>query len=132
MSFWQAIASGFSNYVVFSGRAIRSEYWYWVLFTILGGLATELLDAAIFVPHGLLASPLNGVFSLLTFLPSLAVSVRRLHDIDRTGWWLLIVLTIVGLFLLIYWACKSGTPSSNRFGPDPLNGGGQVSPRPAI
>jgi len=119
MNFWQAIVSGFRNYVTFSGRAARPEYWYWVLFTVLAGLATEILDSAIFATHIPSASPLNGVFNLLTFLPSLALAVRRLHDIDRSGWWLLITLTIIGIFILIYWACKRGTAGPNRFGPNP-------------
>jgi uncharacterized membrane protein YhaH (DUF805 family) len=122
MDFGQAIASGFSNYVRFSGRAARSEYWFWILFIILGGLATQIIDSAIFASHSSV-SPLNAVFNLLTFLPSLAVGVRRLHDIDRSGWWILIVFTIVGIFLLIYWACQEGTPGPNRFGPDPFTGG---------
>jgi uncharacterized membrane protein YhaH (DUF805 family) len=53
-------------------------------------------------------------------LPGLAVWVRRLHDIDRTGWWLLIVFTVIGIILLVAWACTRGTPGPNRFGPDPL------------
>jgi uncharacterized membrane protein YhaH (DUF805 family) len=129
MNFWQAITSGFSNYVTFSGRAIRSEYWYWVLFSILGGIATEILDTAMF-PQVSGASPLNAVFNLITFLPSLAIAVRRLHDINRTGWWVLIALTVIGIFVLIYWACKKGTPGPNRFGPDPFVAVGQVNPLP--
>jgi uncharacterized membrane protein YhaH (DUF805 family) len=131
MNFWQAIKSGFFNYVTFRGRAIRSEYWYWVLFTMLGGVATEMLDAGIFSSDIPTASPLNGVFNLLTFLPSLALSVRRLHDIDRTGWWVLIAFTVIGIFLLLYWACKKGTPGPNRFGPDPFTAMAQISPLPA-
>jgi uncharacterized membrane protein YhaH (DUF805 family) len=123
MNFWQAIKSGFVNYVTFSGRAVRSEYWFWVLFSVLGGLATEILDAGIFSSDIPSASPLNSVFNLLTFLPSLAIAIRRLHDIDKRGWWVLITLTIIGIFFLIYWACKKGTPGPNRFGPDPFAAG---------
>jgi uncharacterized membrane protein YhaH (DUF805 family) len=130
MNFWQAIRSGFYNYVTFSGRAMRSEYWYWVLFSLLCGLATEILDAGIFSSSIPSASPLNGVFNLLTFLPSLALSVRRLHDIDRTGWWVLFAFTIIGIFFLIYWACKRGTPGPNRFGPDPFAVLAPASPNP--
>ena len=130
MNFWQAVWSGFYNYAKFSGRAIRSEYWFWVLFTIIGGLATGSLDYALF-PNVSGASPLNGVFELITFLPSLGMSIRRLHDIDRKGWWVLITLTIVGIFVLLYWACKKGAPGPNRFGPDPFGADGYVSPRPA-
>jgi uncharacterized membrane protein YhaH (DUF805 family) len=123
MGFGQAIASGFSHYVTFSGRAFRSEYWLWVLFTVIGGLATGILDSAVF-GYTVGSSPLNGIFELITFLPSLALGVRRLHDIDRTGWWLLIALTVIGIFVLIYWACKKGTPGPNRFGPDRLAAAG--------
>jgi YidC/Oxa1 family membrane protein insertase len=128
MDFWEAVASGFTNYVTFSGRAIRSEFWYWILFTLLGASATNLIDAAMSVwpPTSSLISPFNSVFHLLTFLPSVAVGVRRLHDVDRSGWWMLIALTIIGVFVLIYWFCKPSTPAENQFGPDPLE---EVSPR---
>jgi len=118
MDFWQAITSGFSKYVTFSGRAIRSEYWYWILFMVLGAITTITLDLALFPDST--PEPLNSIFNLLTFLPYLAVGVRRLHDVNRSGWWILIVFTIVGIFLLIYWACKRGTLGPNRFGADPL------------
>jgi uncharacterized membrane protein YhaH (DUF805 family) len=119
MNFGQAVKSGFSHYVTFSGRAFRSEYWLWVLFTAIGGLATVILDSAIF-GYDPGVSPLNGIFDLVTFLPSLALAARRLHDSDRTAWWLLLVLTGIGAILLIVWFCFRGTPGPNRFGPDPL------------
>jgi uncharacterized membrane protein YhaH (DUF805 family) len=120
MGFTQAIASGFRNYVNFSGRACRSEYWYWVLFTLLGGIVTGIVDYGAFPEASM--SPLNSLFNLACLLPSLAVAIRRLHDIDRTGWWFLIVLTVIGAILLIVWACFRGTIGANRFGPDPLAG----------
>jgi uncharacterized membrane protein YhaH (DUF805 family) len=65
--------------------------------------------------------PLNSIFSLLTFLPGLCLAIRRLHDVNRSGWWLLIGFTIVGLFFpLLYWNCSKGTTGENRFGADPL------------
>jgi uncharacterized membrane protein YhaH (DUF805 family) len=118
MDFWQAIASGFSDYVVFSGRAARSQYWYWILFTVLGGLATGIIDVAAFSNDML--SPFNSIFNILTILPTLAVTVRRLHDVDRSGWWILLLITVIGVFVVIYWACQPGTPGPNRFGADPL------------
>jgi uncharacterized membrane protein YhaH (DUF805 family) len=118
MNFQQAIASGFQNYVNFAGRAVRSEYWYWVLFSVLGGLVTGILDGALFTTDSI--SPLNSIFGLLTFLPSLAVGVRRLHDIDRTGWWVLIAFTIIGIIVLIVWACQKSDPGPNRYGPPRL------------
>ena len=91
MTFQQAIASGFQNYATFAGRAARSEYWFWTLFAILVGAAAAILDAAFF--PGLHTGPIHSLASLALFLPGLSVSVRRLHDLDRTGWWVLIVLT---------------------------------------
>jgi uncharacterized membrane protein YhaH (DUF805 family) len=122
MNFGEAIASVFRNYVTFSGRAARAEYWYWVLFTLILSIVTVVLDRAIFPDSESGAGPINTVASIIILLPSIAVGVRRLHDIDRTGWWYLIVFTIIGVFLLIYWACQRGTPGANRFGPDPLQG----------
>jgi uncharacterized membrane protein YhaH (DUF805 family) len=116
MDFWEALASGFTNYVSFSGRAIRSEFWYWILFVILGAWMMSIIDDVkfpqmVWPPTLPLISPLNGIFHLLTFLPTVAVGVRRLHDIDRSGWWMLIALTIIGVFVLIYWFCKPGIPA---------------------
>jgi uncharacterized membrane protein YhaH (DUF805 family) len=120
MGFGEAIASGFANYVNFNGRAFRAEYWLWVLFTIIGTLATGILDAAVFGygPGGV--SPLNTIFDLVTILPSLAVAARRMHDMDRTAWWLLLLLTGIGGLVLLVWFCFKGTSGPNRFGPDPL------------
>jgi len=129
MNFGQAIASGFSNYVTFSGRAARSEYWYWVLFTIIGSIVTGVLDSTV-LGYDVTAgdvSPLSGIFDLVTFLPSLALGARRLHDIDRTAWWLLILLTGIGAILLLVWACFKGTDGPNRFGPDRL---AELNPQP--
>jgi uncharacterized membrane protein YhaH (DUF805 family) len=114
MNFGDAIKAGFGKYVTFSGRAARSEFWYWTLFSILADVAAALID-------GVLGTNLiGGVVSLALLLPGIAVSVRRLHDIDRTGWWLLIAFTFVGIILLIVWNCMKGSTGSNRFGADPL------------
>jgi uncharacterized membrane protein YhaH (DUF805 family)/outer membrane protein assembly factor BamD (BamD/ComL family) len=98
----------FLNSLNFSGRSGRSEYWYWGL--LVGGVSFAV---EVVLPEDA-AAPLAWIFILVTFLPSLAVSVRRLHDIDRTGWWMLLV--VVPIFLALY----KGTPGPNRFGPDPL------------
>jgi uncharacterized membrane protein YhaH (DUF805 family) len=119
MNFPQAISSGFRNYVTFAGRASRSEYWYWVLFSIIGATVTSILDYAIFSENDF-ASPLNAIFNLVCFLPSLAVGVRRLHDIGRTGWWWLIAFTIIGFIVLIVWACQKSDAGPNAYGPEPV------------
>jgi uncharacterized membrane protein YhaH (DUF805 family) len=114
MNFVDAIKSGFNNYVGFSSRAARSEYWFWTLFVIVASFVAGIID-------GLLGLGYIGVIvSLALFLPGIAVSIRRLHDLDRTGWWLLIALTGIGLIVLIVWDCMKGTTGPNRFGPDPL------------
>ncbi|MDH3738351.1 MAG: DUF805 domain-containing protein [Alphaproteobacteria bacterium] len=119
MGFGQAIGSCFKNYIGFEGRACRSEYWFFVLFAILGGLVTGVLDLVLF--PGNQVSPINALFSLALFLPSLAVGARRLHDIDKSGFWLLLwLLPIIGWIILIVWAIKRGDEANNRFGSDPL------------
>jgi uncharacterized membrane protein YhaH (DUF805 family) len=120
MEFPEAIKSGFRNYVTFSGRAARSEYWYWVLFAMLVALAAGIIDSALFANLIEDTGPVGAITSLILFLPGVAVAARRLHDIDRTAWWLLIILTGIGAILLIVWACFKGTDGPNRFGPDPL------------
>jgi len=120
MNFTQAITSGFQNYVNFKGRAARSEFWYWVLFAFIAGIVAGLIDLVLFGAAGI--SLLQNLVGLALFLPGLAVSVRRLHDIDRTGWWILIAFTVIGIIVLIAWDCIRGTVGPNRFGPDPLGG----------
>jgi uncharacterized membrane protein YhaH (DUF805 family) len=125
MSFGQAIASGFSNYAAFSGRASQSEFWFWVLFAMIGAISANIIDGAVFVHHpGIspLNSPFNSIFTLIMLLPSLAAATRRLHDIDQTGWWVLLALTGIGIIVLLYWLSQEGTPGTNRFGTNPLTG----------
>ena len=112
MSFTEAIQSGFRNYANFAGRAMRSEYWYWVLFAILASLAAIVVDVAVTV---FLASVIVGLGLLI---PGLAVGVRRLHDIDKSGWNLLwgLVPFFGGLYLL-YLYVQPGTPGPNKYGP---------------
>jgi uncharacterized membrane protein YhaH (DUF805 family) len=123
MGFTDAIKTGFQKYIGFSGRAARSEYWYWVLFVILVQIVAWLIDMTLFGFNTTGVNPIGALASLALFLPGLAVSIRRLHDIDRVGWWVLLALIpIVGAIVLIYWACLRGTVGANRFGPDPLEG----------
>jgi len=136
MNLSDAIASGFSNYVNFSGRATRSEYWYWVLFIALVQIATLIIDLAINARMAAGISDLASViaavaagfygvaaaiFGLATIIPSFAVTIRRLHDLDRTGWWIFLpLIPIVGGIVLLIWYCSKGTEGPNRFGPDRL------------
>jgi uncharacterized membrane protein YhaH (DUF805 family) len=123
MGFTDAIKTGFQKYIGFSGRAARSEYWYWVLFILLLQIVAWLIDMTLFGFNTTGVNPIGSLLSLATLLPGLAVSVRRLHDIDRAGWWIFLVLIpLIGAIVLIYWACLRGTVGANRFGPDPLEG----------
>jgi uncharacterized membrane protein YhaH (DUF805 family) len=123
MTFFEAISSGFRNYVGFSGRASRSEFWYWILFTVLVSIVTSIIDLEVLSSSSI--SPFSSIWSLVTFLPSLAMGVRRLHDTDRSGWWwLLSFIPLIGIIVLIVFWCSEGTRGPNRFGPDPLGGPG--------
>ncbi|VDS08648.1 Inner membrane protein YhaH [Paracoccus haematequi] len=107
-----AVALCLSKYATFSGRASRSEYWYWTLFSTLLQLAIGFLE-------GFFAgreTAFGWIVTLALFLPGIAVQARRLHDIDRSGWWqLLLIVPIVGWIILIVWNCKRGVDYSTRF-----------------
>jgi uncharacterized membrane protein YhaH (DUF805 family) len=119
MSFTEAIRSAFSKYAKFDGRARRSEYWYFTLFISLVNMAVLALACA--YNQAILGAILLTLFVLVMFLPSLAVTVRRLHDVNKSGWCILIaMIPIVGTILLLVWQCSRGTLGSNRFGDDPI------------
>ena len=119
VTFGSAVSSVFRNYATFSGRASRAEYWWWVLFYILVSILLAAIDVVAFGSHA--EGPFSGVWGLVTLLPALAVSVRRLHDIGRTGWWMLIALVpLIGTILLLVWQCRRGDMGPNQYGSDPL------------
>ncbi len=130
MNFMDAVKTCFSKYATFSGRAQRSEMWWFVVFLLIGSAVTGWLDTAIFGQNVVMvgdasfvytAGVLGTIFSLATLLPALAVYVRRLHDLDKSGWWILIgIIPLVGVIILIVWFASKGTAGDNRFGPDPL------------
>ena len=139
IGFGQAIKLGFSKYADFGGRATRAEYWWWLLLVVLVGWV-----------------PLIGtLFTLVTFIPSFAVTSRRLHDVGRSGWWqalpwLLVVVTVItGVLsgsndlwailavvsvlsaiavwiLLLVWLCMRGREGANKYGPDPRTAPRQI------
>ncbi|MBQ0982336.1 MULTISPECIES: DUF805 domain-containing protein [Micromonospora] len=121
MSFIAAVKSVFSQYVGFTGRARRSEYWWFVLFTVIVSIVAAILDSALGLTFENGTTGFIGlVVNLALLLPTLAVAVRRLHDTDRTGWWVLIGLVpIVGAIVLIVFFVSDSTHGANRFGPSP-------------
>ncbi|MFK7941469.1 MAG: DUF805 domain-containing protein [Paracoccaceae bacterium] len=115
MGFMEAVKSCFRRFVDFQGRSPRSEYWWFILFYML--VYIVLLLATAVIP---LLGILMFIFMIAIILPSIAVSIRRLHDLDKSGWWLLISFVPIAGLILIYWFCLKGTDGDNRFGPDPL------------
>ena len=116
MTMPQAIRSAFARWLTFSGRSGGTEYWWFVLFgAIVFGLAS-LLDHAVFGRDALFGA----ICALVFLMPSLAVAVRRLHDTNRSGWWLLLVFVpLVGNIVLLIWFCTPSTPGPNGSGPMP-------------
>lgn len=109
------------RYFDFSGRARRSEYWMFFLVVFVLSLVAIFIDTAVLGGGGILYA----IVAIAHLIPNLSVAVRRLHDVDKSGWWLLIsVIPLIGAILLIVWACTDGTPGSNRFGPNPKGLGG--------
>jgi uncharacterized membrane protein YhaH (DUF805 family) len=116
-----AVKTCFNKYIVISGRARRSEFWWFALFTTAGSILLSFVDAGLFGAGQ--AGILSGLFSLAVLLPSICVAGRRLHDIGRSAWWLLIGLVpIIGLLVLLWWYIQPGTSGPNDYGPDPLKG----------
>lgn len=124
MGFMEAVKSVvLHRYADFQGRSRRSEYWWFYLFQVLLSFAGQILAGilgSILPILGLIIGILLIVAFLGLLIPGIAVSIRRLHDLDRSGWWLLIALVpLVGLIVLLYFFCSKGTDGDNRFGPDP-------------
>ncbi len=118
MTFLGAIRSVLGNYARFEGSTARAEYWWrqlaLFLLTILVGGVSYGTDP--------FAGPL-GLVGLLVVLPSLAVAIRRLHDTDRSGWYILVAFVpLIGGLILLWWYLQPGIPGPNRFGPDPRAG----------
>jgi uncharacterized membrane protein YhaH (DUF805 family) len=124
MSFSEAVQSVLNQYMQFNGRARRSEFWYFALFQ-----AVVLLVASVFnFVHPILGGLLLGLAGLALLLPSLGVSIRRLHDTSRSGWWFLLSFVPFGGLVLLVFYCIDGTPGPNRFGEDPKRSVAAVVP----
>ena len=127
LSFAASLASVFRNYANFNGRARRSEFWW---FTLAAGIVSWALAAwemsSIDLSTGeigsgyALSAGISGLFGLALLLPTLAVQVRRLHDIGKSGgWWFFVLIPVVGPIMMIVWYATAGTVGPNRFGEDP-------------
>lgn len=144
MTFAEAIKSVYTAQI-FPGRATRSEFWYWMLYQFVtigvaqsiigiwavglgpsvGAQTTSALTVLLQMGPLLILALLVNVFMVINMIPGLAVIVRRLHDLDRSGWWLLIgCVPAMGAIILIIWFASEGTPGANRFGPAPVAAAG--------
>ncbi|GLF99404.1 hypothetical protein SYYSPA8_33925 [Streptomyces yaizuensis] len=124
------------KYATFSGRARRKEYWMFTLFHIVALIALTIVDLILWSPNSFLFF----LYAIATFLPSLAVTVRRLHDTGRSGWWILLNLVpLVGWIIVLVFTCLDGEPHDNKWGQNPKHdalggsygGGYQVPGYPA-
>jgi len=124
MTFSQAITAAMGKYATTSGRATRSEYWWFYLFTVLMSWGSAV--AGTLVGGETMGTILNLAVSLALLIPATAVAVRRLHDTGRSGWWLLLSLTIIGIIPLIIWLASEGDSRANSFGEPPNNSQGDA------
>lgn len=110
------------NYAVFSGRARRAEYWWFFLFNLLASIVLSIIDNV----TGLISAGgfgiLGTIYALAVLIPGLAVLVRRLHDTNRSGWWVLIAFVpLIGAIVLLVFAVLDSQPETNQYGPNPKN-----------
>lgn len=123
-----SVITCFKKYVTVEGRASRSEYWWFMLFGVLVGLILGLCLGFISIIlvwdydfDSMVTSVSSNIMSLILLFPSICVSIRRLHDIDRRGWWFLLwLIPVIGWIIMLYFICKKGTEGDNLFGKDPL------------
>jgi uncharacterized membrane protein YhaH (DUF805 family) len=109
MQFKDAVTTCLNKYINFSGRASRSEYWWFILFVFVASLVASMISPA-----------LQKIVAIAAFLPCLSAEVRRLHDINRNGWWCFIVLIpIIGILILIIWLTTESNKGVNYYGNEP-------------
>lgn len=117
MGFGEALQSVFSKYATFSGRARRSEYWYFVLLQVI---VTAVLNGLYSATESVAFSAILVLFDLALLVPSLAVCWRRLHDIGKSGgYYFFVLIPLVGWILLLVWMCQDSQPGANQYGPNP-------------
>jgi uncharacterized membrane protein YhaH (DUF805 family) len=129
MDFMTSVRTCFAKYVDFSGRARRSEFWWFVLFTVIVGIVTNVIDAILGTDYDTQQGGLvNTLASLFLLIPQLAVGARRLHDIGKSGWWQLLgLIPIIGWVFLLIWFCTD-SKGDNQYGPNPKQERGGYEP----
>lgn len=118
VSFAEALPLFFKNYVNFVGRSSRGAYWWYVLWGILLTFVATLLDVTLMGASLDDSGPIELLLNFVLLIPGLAISVRRLHDIGKSGWWLLLILTVIGILVILFWAVQPGDRNQNKYGQD--------------
>ena len=119
VSFSQAVRMAFDSYCRFQGRSSRSEYWWWVLFVAILGFCIGIIEGILGFSMTAVQTT-SGILSLALLLPGLGLSVRRLHDIGKSGWWILLgFIPLVGAIVLIIWFAQNSQMQDNQYGPVP-------------
>lgn len=122
MTFSESVITCFRKYVTFSGRATRSEFWWFVLFNMIVGFVIKLFDGLLFGGGPASTGSLGSLHSLVIFLPAISVQVRRLHDLNKSGWWYWMwLIPVIGWIALFVWNISEGSRGDNQFGPAPRN-----------
>ena len=116
MDIQTSIKTCFKKYAVFSGRASRSEFWWFELFLWIAMIVAAIIDTMMFGYSFEDYGPIYIIYCVVTFLPAIAVGARRLHDVGKSGWWQLIAITIIGIIPLVIWLATEGTKKNNSHG----------------
>ncbi|MGD9957532.1 MAG: DUF805 domain-containing protein [Candidatus Nanopelagicales bacterium] len=125
MGFGQAVSTVFSKYATFSGRARRSEYWWWILFSVLVAVVASIADVVLKTntlegSGGVKLGWIYVIASLALVIPTIAVTFRRLHDTGRSGWWWLLSLVCgIGAIIVLIFCLSDSKPGANEYGPNP-------------
>ncbi len=122
MSFLEAVETCFEKYSRFEGRAPRSEFWYWMLFSFLAGIVAGGIDHVL--GYDLFSDetgPVHRIVSLGLLFPGIAVGVRRLHDTGKNGWWYWINFSIIGIIPFFIWMMWEGDEGENKYGHNPFD-----------
>jgi uncharacterized membrane protein YhaH (DUF805 family) len=112
MTFTESISTCFAKAFVFRGRASRAEYWWFALFNLLASMFAGMIDQSSYGEP----STVTAITNLVILFPSLAVNIRRLHDTGRSGWWYLIILTIIGIIPYFFWMISKSDERENKYG----------------
>ena len=126
VSFGEAVKKGLGGYCDYKSRSRRSEYWFWFLFAFLVGLCVGIIGGVLTAITGtpVIQSALTGLFSLAELFFTLPLAVRRLHDIGKSGWFLLLgLIPFVGFIIMLYFVLQDSQREQNQWGPSPKYGG---------